>query len=541
MNEPAESTHAKSVAAQRVSTAAGDSKTVAAQRDSLDPEWSTTADDPAWSGAAWLDPLRSVPIDGQWPRLMSAPHPRAVATLAPEFVEWCREERGVELRWWQELAATRILEVDEAGEFVWLVVLLSTARQVGKSVLLCMLASWRITQADRFGEEQLVVHTGKDLPVCREVQRPSRAWARQHRDDGWNALDANGKEEVSAPDGSRWIVRGKDSVYGYSASMPLVDEAWDVASSVVDEGLEPTMIERRFPQLLIASTAHRRATSLFPSRRAGAIDQLREPEDVLLVEWSAHEECELEDEDGWRAASPHWSPRRESMLRSKLARALAGEGDAEDVDDDPVESFRGQYLNIWTPPTARLIGRDEPLVGAEVWDGCADVHVAPSSGPLVVALEDYFGLGAAVGVAAWAEDGERVLVWGGTFPGRSAALSWAERMVEERPGSAGLCGASLLAWAQAAQSPESRLVLDGVGLSQTRAALAGMRDLIAGRRLVHDAGWALTNQATSALVVPGTAGLAISPRSPRSDLLRAVAWAAQRLVDSGAVAPFRVM
>jgi hypothetical protein len=114
-------------------------------------------------------------------------------------------------------------------------------------------------------------------------------------------------------------------------------------------------------------------------------------------------------------------------------------------------------------------------------------------------------------------------------------------MVEQRPGSAGLCGASLLAWGQASLSASSALNLDGVGLAQTRGALAGMRDLIAARRLVHDAGWALTNQATSVLVVPGTAGLAISPRSPRSDLLRAVAWAAQRLTDSGTVAPFRVL
>ena len=96
-------------------------------------------------------------------------------------------------------------------------------------------------------------------------------------------------------------------------------------------------------------------------------------------------------------------------------------------------------------------------------------------------------------------------------------------------------------WAQAALSPSSRLVLDGVGLAQTRGALAGVRDLISARRLVHDGGWALTNQATSVLVVPGIAGLAVSPRSPRSDLLRAVAWAAQRLVDNGTVTPFRVM
>ena len=64
------------------------------------------------------------------------------------------------------------------GTLVWPWWIVSTARQVGKSWLLRELLLWRIHQADRFGEPQLVLHTGKDLPVCREVQRPARAWAR---------------------------------------------------------------------------------------------------------------------------------------------------------------------------------------------------------------------------------------------------------------------------------------------------------------------------------------------------------------------------
>jgi hypothetical protein len=212
----------------------------------------------------------------------------------------------------------------------------------------------------------------------------------------------------------------------------------------------------------------------------------------------------------------------------------------ESVDEDPVESFRGQYLNIWAPPMARLLGRDEPLVAEEVWAGLADVLAQAGPGPLVVAVEDYFGLGAAVGVAAWEADGSRVLVWGGTFPARAAAVLWAVQVAESRRGSAALCGASLASWASTAVDT-GNVVFDAVGLAQTRTALPALRDLMAERRLCHDGGVALAGQATTMLVVPGAAGLSLSPRCPRSDLVRAVAWAAQRLVEAGSVQEFRVL
>jgi hypothetical protein len=453
---------------------------------------------------------------------MSAPHPSAVGTLGDEFVAWCREVRGVTLRWWQRLAAYRILEIDAAGELCWSVVLVSTSRQVGKSTLLAMLAHWRITQAPRFGQPQLAVHTGKDLQVCREVQRDSRMWARRHRDSGWSAMEANGKEEVTAPDGSRWLVRAQDSVYGYAATLPMIDEAWDVPLPVLTEGVEPSMSDegREQPQLLVCSTAHRRATLLFPSLRDQAIVTLREgPSDVLLLEWSARLGDDVQDRAAWRAASPQWSDKREAMLVSKVTRALAGDSAADDIDDDPVEAFRSQFMNVWAPPSARLLGRDEPLVTESVWDGCVDLSAAPGTGPLVVALEDYFGLGAAVGCAAWDASGSRALVWGQVFPSRALAHAWAMTATE---------------------TTQPPVIFDPVGLTQMRAALPAMRDLIAEGRLAHDGGSSLSMQVTGALVVPGAAGLSLSPRGGRSDLLRAVAWATQRLVSAG-MAPFRVM
>lgn len=496
--------------------------------DDDEQPWSADPGADVWA-VPWLDGLRDVPSDGTWPRLMSAPHPDAVGSYGAEFVDYC-EGSGTSLRWWQRLSAARLLEHDDAGGLLWLVFLVSTSRQVGKSVFLRKLAMWRLEQAPRFGEEQLIVHTGKDLAVCREVQRPERVWARVHAGEGYSARDTNGQEEVTAPDGSRWIIRGRESCYGYSASMPMVDEAWAVDPRIVDDGLEPTMLERNDPQLILTSTAHRRATALFPSRRAAAIDSLALPDDVLLIEWSAPPTAEISDEEAWRAASPHWTSRRQRLLRSKVGRALAGQADVESEDDDPVESFRAQYLNIWTPPTRRLRLRDEPLVSAAAWDASADLTARPTPGSLVVAVEDYYGLGAAAAAASpvLGDPLARFVVWGELFPNRAGAIEWAAALAAADPGAIGLVGGSLAAYAapllQAAGAP----TFEPTGLAQTRVALPMVRHLLTADRVRHSGGATLSDQAKGAVVIASPTGLGMSPRSMRSDLIRAASWALYR-------------
>jgi hypothetical protein len=137
------------------------------------------------------------------------------------------------------------------------------------------LALWRVTHGHLFGESQLVLHTGKDLNVCREVHAPGRLWARER---GWGIRETNGQEEIANPaDGSRWIVRGNQSVYGYPASMAIADESWAMPARLVDDGIEPTLMERQSPQLVLLSTAHSRATSLMLGRRAAALETWEKP------------------------------------------------------------------------------------------------------------------------------------------------------------------------------------------------------------------------------------------------------------------------
>ena len=449
-----------------------------------------------WSAAPWLDELRDVPAEAHWPRVMSAPHPAAVGSYGDEVAAAAMLRTGLPLRWWQRLALVRLLEHDAAGELVWPSWLLSTARQLGKSWLLRELFLWRIDQADRFGEPQLVLHTGKDLPVCREIQRPARVWARGQ--DGYTVRDSNGMEEIETPDGSRWLIRGRGSVYGYSASLGAVDEAWHVDTEIVEDGIEPTMVERASSQLGLISTAHRQATALMPDRRTAALEQLVSPVDSLIVEWSASSSTALDDRRAWRQASPHWSGRRERLIVSKHLRAMAGA--SEDPDEpDPIEAFRTQWLNIW--PERRSVAADEriePLVEPDAWHALADLELVPS-GPLVLGLADFFGRGAGAAAAALLPDG-RVFVWGRRFDRRRAAIEWLELLAGAHPDSTLLVDATI--------GPDDvadlGATVERAGPSTTRNALPRLRDLVSDRRLVHDGGVELAGQLVGMRVVRGS-------------------------------------
>ena len=473
-----------------------------------------------WTRAPWVADLLPIPPDATWPRLMTGPHPRAVGSYGPELEAWSASRTGTTLRWWQRLAVRRILEHDEAGVLVWAWWIASTARQVGKSWTLRELNLWRIHQGDRFGEPQLVLHTGKDLPVCREVQRPARAWARAQGQGAYTVREANGMEEIETPDGSRWMIRGRGSVYGYSASLGVVDEAWKVVPEVVEDGLEPTMAERASAQLGLLSTAHRQATALVPSRREAALAQVENPVDTLLLEWSAEDGAALDDREAWRMASPHWTPRRETLVAAQHERAIHAVASDDPDEPDPVEAFRSQWLNIWAT-RATAPARVEPLLTTAAWAEAAILDWA-GTGPLTLAIEDNHGRGAAA-IAARRTEAGPVVVWGAMFGSRPEAWRWCELRAAEVPGSALLTGPGLEADVDGAAIPV--VSRQPVGPQNLRHGLALLRESVAGGRLVHDGGPALTEQMAAVRVIPAASGGLSITGHARSDLIRAAGWA----------------
>jgi hypothetical protein len=452
-----------------------------------------------------------------WPRLMTVPDPRAVGSLGRDFIADAERREGRPLRWWQKLAATRMLEVDKAGDLVWDTVVLSTPRQLGKSWLLRELCLWRLHQADRFGEPQNVVHTGKDLRICMEVQMPARLWAKS-LPDVYAVKEANGKEEIRLVEsGSRWLIHSTKSMYGWSTSLAAADEAWAVSPGVIEEGLEPTMVERQQAQLLLVSTAHRLATTLMPARRSVAIDELETPDRTLMLEWSASPDLDIDDPVAWRQASAHWSPRRERTIAKTLQRVKAGTY-RDPTEPDPTASFRSQWLNQWPSEPVLPTSAPQPFLPAGLWEWLRQDGVQ-SSGPLWVAIEDKYGKGAGVAAAARLEDG-RIEVEAWERDDWNTAVDDVTALAARRTVKQILVGASVFDRFPPCTAPPPQRA----GGTETRVGLALFRDLAADGALVHDTNTRELDEALAAtLLREAPSGLVIHD-GPRH-VVKAAVWA----------------
>lgn len=470
------------------------------------------ASDTVWR-VPWLaDLIDGMPDSATWPRFMTVPHPDAAGSYGAGAVEWLQTVGGIKPRWWQALALTRQLEHDGDGRLVWLEVLDTTSRQSGKSVLLRAGAAWRLHQTGLFDEQQLIMHTAKDLQIAREVRREAKAWAQSR---GYPTREVNGSEEITEPaSGSRWLVRGKNSTYGYSVGYALADEAWGLPVAVIDDGLQPTMLERQSPQLVLASTAHRKATPLFPERRAQALQELDAPQSTLLLEWSAPRTADIDDLSAWRQASPHWSAGRQRLLESRIRRVQSGESLDPD-EDDPVESFRCQYLNHWPARAVHTPG--EPLIDLAQW-----MQARGTAGPdarLFAAIEDWFGKGCAVAVVA--RDGELFEVDAWTADSWEAAVADVAAVYAGREHGRLLLGPSM--WDRIGGSAVSARCVHS---TDTRSGLALFRQMFGAGRIVHDSTHELDAQLLAVKVRELSSGMNLVPGG-RNDLVKATVWALQ--------------
>lgn len=468
-----------------------------------------------FASVPWLADLLPVPENASWPRHMTPVHPDAVGSYGPQYEAWAVKVLGSELRWWHRLAVRRQLEHDADGRLVWPVVVESGPRRIGKSYRLRGGALWRLQHGrELFGEPQLVLHTGRDLAIVREIQRA--AWP--YAELAWGAravTRANGKEAVETDTGDRWLARAVGAVYGYDVCLGMVDEGWDVEAGVVDEGLEPATMERKSPQVVLTSTAHRRATVLMPRRIDAALAGMGEDWSTLLLLWCAGPNDDPGDVEAWRRASPHWSEEREKLIRAKYERAMRGEADPSAEDPDPMAGFLAQYLNRWPAQTVRSRDGDEVVTAAE-WGALAK----PVDGSLVaVAVENWFEGGVSV-VAARLVAGGRVHLSGATFGGLPEAAAYVDEL---RP-PAILAGKSL--------ARDHLLSGAEAMVGSGREAMLALRRMLDDGALVHDGSPVLAQQVLGLRSSTGPDGPRLVSRS-RTDAVKAAVWAAQRAREYG--------
>ena len=139
---------------------------------------------------------------------------------------------------------------------------------------------------------------------------------------------------------------------------------------------------------------------------------------------------------------------------------------------------------------------------------------------MFVALEDDYGLGAAVGAAVRLPDG-RIEVDGWLRGDWDSAVVDLERIADARPVRRLLVGASLLD----RLPPGMRGQATACTTAQTKAGLALLRDLALGGLLTHDtAATELDAAVEIATVKESPGGLYLVQKGP-THLIRAVVWA----------------
>jgi len=234
-----------------------------------------------------------------------------------------------------------------------------------------------------------------------------------------------------------------------------------------------------------------------------------------LLEWSAPADLGLDDLDGWRQASPHWTTRRQRLVQAQFDALTAGE--IQDPDEpDPEQSFRAQWLNQWPRKLTEVDPRNEPLLPGGLWLGLAEDGVV-SSEEVIVAVEDDYGRGAAVAVVARLDDG-RLEVDGWGCSDWDMALEDVHRLGSLREIRELHVGASMID-----RVPADLPVATAAVNAQASAGLAVFRDLAASRMLVHDNTDELDKAISETVVRASPTGLQIY-RGPRH-LIKAVAWA----------------
>jgi hypothetical protein len=480
-------------------------------------EW-PESDPDEWRTVPWMAALAAEydrDDTAVWPRFMSGPHPDAVGSYGVEFAVFARDRSGSELRWFQRLAATRLLEYRADGSLCWPEAVLTLARQLGKTHLLREFLYHRLSMAVRIGERQSGLMVSKSMSGSTDVNRPFVKWARARRSQGWSAWLSAGRVGVEDPDGNEWLIVALKDAPSRTCGLVIADEAWFLASGAFNNDLVPILRSARWPQLVLTSTAHPDATSTLPARRIRAMSSVGR---VLLIEWSTPERFAPGDPEGHRWALPWCTPEKLAELADLYEAAVTAV--RMRGEPDPMEAFCCQYLNRWPVVSADEFLKGDPLVGAEDWPaGDGDLESPP-----VFAVQDRSG--SALSVAYAHATGEGVLVvHGRVFDDRSAGYAWVETWAQRLPELRILVGVDLVEDVEVVELGELAAV-EKRGAQDTRAALAVLRHLARRRSLRSFASPALDAQVLGLRVVTGQLGLRVVDHAASGwDLAQAASWA----------------
>lgn len=310
-----------------------------------------------------------------------------VSDSFPSTREVC-ERIGIVFDPWQCDLNRAILAKDRAGLYAADTVLLSIARQVGKTFNVGGL----VFADSIINAGTTTVWTAHRFKVARETFNEMRGWAKTEllapHIDYDDITTAAGNECIPFRNGSRIVfaARERGSVRGFTKVRRLILDEAQILTEAALSDLAPTMNQAANPQIILMCTPPK------PTDPSEVVTRLREDAlsgasaDVLYVELSAPAGSDPGDRTAWRIANPSYPVRTPAKAILRLRKLLSA------------EDFLREALGIWDSAGPRKITPEQ-------WEDCRDpASQITSAVALAIAVEPG-GAAASIGAGGQRPDG----------------------------------------------------------------------------------------------------------------------------------------
>lgn len=224
-----------------------------------------------------------------------------------ELVEFARKI-GQPLLPWQETAAIAALELNpdrrKPGDAVYRfrTVVILVGRQSGKTTLLKTWALWRMVR----DAHAVVVGTAQQLRTAHESWSGVVDYAERNglATERGAVRKSNGEQTLTLSNGSRYLISAasRSAGRGFSVDLLIMDELREQRTEDAWAALTPTILARELGQVVCISNAGDDESVVLNKQRALALSGTERT--VGLLEWSAPDGCDLQDQDAWAMAVP---------------------------------------------------------------------------------------------------------------------------------------------------------------------------------------------------------------------------------------------
>lgn len=351
------------------------------------------------------------------PRLWTPPLRKLTAATShgPRVARFA-QDLGVSLMPWQKWALMHGLELRKGGGYRFRTVVVLVARQNGKTTIAQVLTLYRM-----MSDARLVLGTSTNLETARESWMFAVDLAEDQMPDEVVSVKRGSIDtSLRLSNGSRYKVAAANrrGGRGLSVDLALLDElrehrswdAWGAASG--------TTTARPDPQIWCFSNAGDDSSVVLNSHRQAALAFMEtgEGDDSMgLFEWSAPDDCELDDRQAWRQANPaSGSTITEATLVSKLGSS-------------PPAVFRTEHL-------CQRVASMDSAVDMAAWRESADSGTLEGSRDRVAVCVDVsLDLAHVTLVAAARGRDDRVRAevvdaWGSVAAARASLPGWLEKI-----------------------------------------------------------------------------------------------------------------